>query len=346
MWRVIGQEKAITLLKRALDDGNLAHAYLFVGPAQVGKRTLALNLAQALNCLGGEPPCQQCSPCLRISRGSHADVRVISLKSGEAEKGKASVEIGIDDVREIQHAANFPPFEGNYKVFIIDGAENMSAEASNCLLKVLEEPLPQVIFLLLTSEEKRLLPTVISRCQRLELKPMPVIEVKQVLIKVYEAVPDRADLLARLSKGCLGWALEALKDSNWVKEREHVMDELISLLVGSWEERFHYATELAKLFDNERRSGEEKVEAWIAWWRDLLLIKSGCGEAVMNVDYLSVMKEISEQLTLAQIRDFAIKLEKLLWQIRQNVNIRLAVEALMLELPRIAKLRMEQECLK
>ncbi len=124
------------------------------------------------------------------------------------------------------------------------------------------------------------------------------------------------------------------------------MDELISLLVGSWEERFHYATELAKLFDNERRSGEEKVEAWIAWWRDLLLIKSGCGEAVMNVDYLSVMKEISEQLTLAQIRDFAIKLEKLLWQIRQNVNIRLAVEALMLELPRIAKLRMEQECLK
>jgi len=346
MWRVVGQEKAITLLKRALDNGSLAHAYLFVGPPQVGKGTLALNLAQVLNCVGGEPPCQQCSSCLRISRGSHADVRVISLKSGEAEKGKASVEIGIDDIREIQHAANLPPFEGRYKVFIIDGAESMSAEASNCLLKVLEEPLPQLIFLLLTSEEKRLLPTVASRCQRIELKPIPAMEVREALIKAYEVTPDKADLLARLSKGCLGWALETLKDSNWAKEREQVIEELTSLLTGSWEERFHWVADLAKLFDKERRSGERRIETWIDWWRDLMLTKSGCVEVVMNADYLLILKEIAEQLTLAQIRDFTIELEKLLQRIRQNVNPRLALEALMLEMPRVAKLRTGQECLK
>ncbi len=176
MWQVIGQEKALTLLKRSLAEDNLAHAYLLVGPSHIGKMTLAINLAQALNCFKDEPPCGQCSSCVRISRGCHADVQVLSLKSKTNEKGKSNVEIGIDDIRDVQHVANLPPFEGGHKVFIIDGAENMSAEASNCLLKILEEPPTKVVFLLLTSEEDKLLPTIVSRCQRIGLKPMPAAE--------------------------------------------------------------------------------------------------------------------------------------------------------------------------
>lgn len=346
MWQVIGQERAVTLLKRSLDNGNLSHAYLLVGPPHVGKGTLALNLAQALNCVGDEPPCGQCPSCLRISKGSHADVRMLSLKSGEGERGKGKVEISIDEIKEIQHAANLPPFEGKYKVFIVDGAENLSPEASNCLLKVLEEPPRQVIFVLLTGDEDRLLPTVISRCQRIELKPMPVIRMTEVLVSACRVAPDKAELLARLSKGCLGWALTALKDDNWVKKRDQAIEELTSLLVGGWEERFHYAAELAGLFNKERHSGEEVIEVWVTWWRDLMLIKCGCRKAVVNMDYVSTLEGMAEQLSLAQIKDFTIRLEELLWQIRQNVNPRLAVEALMLDMPKVAKLEMGQECLK
>ena len=181
MWQVIGQDKILALLKRSLKERNIAHAYLFVGPHHVGKRTLALNLAQALNCDDLEqPPCGQCRSCLRIAAGKHADVIFSGLDS--------KTEIGIDDMRELQRAANLPPYEGKSKVLIIDDAEYMSSEAANSLLKTLEEPPPSITWLLLASEERRLLPTIISRCQRLELKPVPVEQTRQILLSATKLI--------------------------------------------------------------------------------------------------------------------------------------------------------------
>lgn len=334
MWRVIGQEKALTLFKHSLAEGNLAHAYLIVGPPQVGKGTLALNLAQVLNCQGAEPPCGQCQSCLRINKGSHADVQIISLTSGESStRGKVQFEISIDQVREIQRGANLPPFEGKYKVYIFDGAENLSTEAANCLLKLLEEPPPQVVFLLLTSEERRILPTVASRCHRLELKPMAIAEVRKVLSESYGVPIDRADFLARLSRGCFGWALRALEDDSQLKERDQAIAELISVVEGGWEERFNYVAELAPRFERERRSGWKVIELWLMWWRDLILVKTGLGDAVINIDYRSTLEEWTRQFSLTQITDFVISLQETLEQIYHNVNPRLALEAMMLDMP-------------
>lgn len=334
MGRVIGQEKTLTLFKRSLAEGNLAHAYLIVGPPQVGKGTLALNLAQGLNCQGDDPPCGQCRSCLRIDKGSHADVPIISLTSGESPtKGKLQFEISINEIREIQRMANLPPFEGKYKVFIFDGAENLSAEASNCLLKLLEEPPPQIVFLLLTSEERRILPTVASRCQRLELKPMAVAEVRKVLSESYGVPPDRAEFLARLSRGCFGWALSALEDDNQLKERVQIIDELISVVEGGWEERFNCVAELATRFEKERKSGWKVIELWLMWWRDLMLVKTGLGDAVVNIDYRSTLEKWARRFSLTQIKDFAISLQETLEQIYRNVNPRLALETMMLDMP-------------
>ncbi|GAI38139.1 unnamed protein product, partial [marine sediment metagenome] len=130
MWQVIGQDKILALLGHSLKEDNVAHAYLLVGPRHVGKRTLALNLAQALNCDDPEPPCGQCHSCHRILEGKHADVTSLGLDS--------KVEIGIDDIRQLQRLANLPPYEGKCKVFIIDEAEYLSTEAANSLLKILE----------------------------------------------------------------------------------------------------------------------------------------------------------------------------------------------------------------
>ena len=149
MWSVIGQTRAVSLLQRSLERGSLAHAYLFVGPAHVGKMTLALNLAQALNCAAAEPPCGQCLSCQKIASAKHADVQIVGLnRDGDSDEPRPRAEISIDQIRQVQHSASLPPFEGRHKVFIIDGAELLSTEAANCLLKTLEEPVGKVIFLL------------------------------------------------------------------------------------------------------------------------------------------------------------------------------------------------------
>ena len=325
MWQVIGQDKILALLDRSPKEDNIAHAYLLVGPRHVGKGTLALNLAQALNCSDPKPPCGKCRSCRRILEGKHADVTFIGSDS--------KMEIGIDDVREAQRMANLPPYEGECKVFIIADAEYLSNEASNALLKILEEPPPKVVWLLLACEERRLLSTVTSRCQRLELKPMPVKQTEKILTDSYGAPLDKAKLLARLSCGCFGWALSALADNNLLKQRSQRIDRLISLSASSLEKRFTYAQELAKEFSQDRRTAAEVMEIWLGWWHDLMLAKCGCREAITNINHVKTIEAEVKQITLIQIKDFIDRLYSAIEELSRNVNSRLAFESLMLNMP-------------
>jgi DNA polymerase-3 subunit delta' len=331
MWQTIGQSKALALLEHSLVTGDLAHAYLFVGAQHIGKMTMALDLARALNCEGDKPPCSECKPCRRISNGKHSDITVIGLNStnslGEV---KQRVEIGIDDIRELQRNTSFPPYEGKCKIFIIDRAEHLSSEAANCLLKTLEEPPPRVVILLLTADELRLLPTVVSRCQRVELKPMSAEEVQRVLIESHGAENNRARLLARLSQGCLGWAITALTDDSYLTQRDQRLTEMFYLLDVGWHERFAYAAKLG----SDRKSAEEVINLWLTWWRDMMLIKCDCSQAITNVDQISVLEKWVHTLSLSQVRNFIDSLQKSLSQIALNANLRLVLEILMLEMPR------------
>jgi len=326
MWQVVGQDKILALLAHSLKEDNIAHAYLLVGPRHVGKRTLAINLAQALNCDDVKPPCGQCYSCRRILAGKHADVTSTGLDF--------KTEIGIDDMRRLQSLANLPPYEGKCKVFIIDEAEYLSIEAANSLLKILEEPPPKVVWLLLSAEESRLLPTVISRCQRLELKPMSPEQIQKILTHSYKIAPIKAKLLARLCHGCLGWALSALLDDNLLRQRSQSIDRLSSLLDADLKQRFTYAQELATLLSQDRRSAIEIMETWLIWWHDLMLIKGGCWEAITNVDYEVTLKEQAKELSLNEVKEFAANLCLTQEEISRNINARLALESLMLNLPR------------
>ena len=326
MWQVIGQDKILTLLEHSLKRGDTAHAYLLVGPHHVGKKTLALNLAQALNCDDLEPPCGQCYSCHRIAAGKHADV----ISSGLGSK----TEIGIDDMRELQRIANLAPYEGKRKVFIIEDAEYMSTEAANSLLKILEESPPRVVWLLLASEERRLLPTIISRCQRLELKPMPVEQTQQILAKRYQIDPKKANILARLSHGCLGWALSAVENKEVLEQYGLRIIKLSSLLTANLEQRFAYAQELATQFSQERRAISETMEAWIDWWRDLMLIKGNCKNNITNIDYEMTLAKQAMVLTLNEINGSLGNLRLIKEEIFRNLNPRLSFEWLMLNLPK------------
>lgn len=329
MWQTIGQERIKSFLKGGLERGKLAHAYLLVGPRYVGKGTLALDFAKALNCLGNDPPCGECLPCLRIAQGIHSDVKIISLPYDE-KTNRFKTEISIDQIREeIISSAYLPPFEGKYKVFIIDGAEFLSPEAANALLKTLEEPPPNVVFLLLAAKEEALPPTIISRCQRLELKPLSQREIAKALTERWGLSSEKAQLLSRLCQGCLGVAVREYLSP----QREERMAEIRQILSQSKGERLTLAGELASQFDKDRADMWDKLRFWQVWWRDLLLIKAGLEENIVNIDQKDLLKEQARRYSLQQIKGAIYSIERAIEELRLNANPRLVLEVLMLDLP-------------
>ncbi|MFC1967066.1 ATP-binding protein [Chloroflexota bacterium] len=331
MWQVIGQDGVVSLLRRALEKDSLGHAYLFTGPAHVGKMTLAVDLARALNCPVEERPCGECESCRKIAAGSHADVQVIGLAQDE-NNAEAKL-ISIDQIRQAQHAASLPPFEGKCRVFIIDGAELLSIEAANCLLKTLEEPGDNVVFLLLAVAESLLLDTVISRCQRLELRPASVAEVASVLNSSWAVDTERVALLARLAHGCMGWAVQAVNDTGLMERRETELNDILNAIRGNYEERFAYVARLVTAFSRNRARVYDLLGLWLDYWRDLLMVKLGLHDLITNIDRLDVIQEMAGNSSLSQVKDFIEGIQQAGAQLERNANPRLVLEVLMLDIP-------------
>ncbi len=332
-WSIQGQEHLTSALERSIHQGKLAHAYLLAGPPNVGKGTLALQMAQAVNCREDDPPCGGCDQCRRIERGVHPDVQVIA-PAQDARTSRARVEIGIDQVRDLQHAASLGPYEGKCIVFIIDGVERLSLEAANALLKTLEEPPDRVLLLLLASQEDALLPTIRSRCQRLELRPLPEESMVSVLTGEHGLSEEDARLLARLSAGRLGWALAAAKDPKVLGARQHALDTLLELIDGGLEQRFKQSQEVATQFSRNRAAARETLGLWLGWWRDLMLMKEGTSELVVNLDARDGLEERKDQFSKEQVTEVVRELVATLERLEQNASPRLALDVLMLAIPR------------
>lgn len=333
LWNILGQDHLIAALDQALSQGRLAHAYLLVGPPQTGKTTLALRLAQAVNCPEQDRPCGQCRQCQRIQRQLHPDVQVIA--PGQDERtGRPRTEISIDQVRTLERDAALKPFEGEYRVFIIEGAERMSPDAANALLKTLEEPPEHVLLLLTSAKEEGLLPTIRSRCHRLEVRPLAEDMLVRELTTEHGVAQEDARLLARISGGRLGWAMAAATQPRLLEERQQRSQALLEVVDGGLERRFQFAQELAQQFGRDRSAVREVLGFWLLWWRDLLMLKQQAAEMVVNLDWLPVLEERAPGLQASQIIAVIRQVEATLERLEQNANPRLALEVLMLSLPR------------
>jgi DNA polymerase-3 subunit delta' len=334
MWQVYGQDHLLRQIEPSLAQSRLSHAYLLTGPPHVGKMTLALNLAQAVNCLQGpDIPCGSCAQCSRIAKHLHADVRVVSVpESGEESRGSRTV-IGIDDIKEVLRSVHLNPFEGSTSVIILDGGESMSTQAANALLKTLEEPPDNVMLLLLASDEEAVLPTIRSRCQMFALLPLSKEAMIERLTSDRQVTPEDAERLYRFSRGCLGWAIRALDDFQVMEQRLADTERMQEALDSGLETRFAYANEIASLFGSNREAARDLLALWLRWWRDLLLIKEGAQEYLHNIDQTDALRTQAAGLSTPQIVDFIRRLMGTMTALDENASARLALEVLMLNLP-------------
>jgi DNA polymerase-3 subunit delta' len=326
-WPVVGHEWATELLAQTLRSGRLSHAYLFLGPDQVGKSTVAKAFARALVCERGDgAPCGEadpCRPCRRTAEGRYPDVQVIA-----AEKNW----IQIEQVRNLQADAAIAPLEGKRKVFLIPEIERATPPAANALLKTLEEPPSRVVLLLTSNRRDMVLPTILSRCQIIGLRTLPIAQVQDALQTRWGVADDQAALLARLSGGRLGWGVSAATDPQVWQTRAKYLDDLLVLTGEGHIKRLAYAETLSRPGEGV----ETALGLWATWWRDLLLVQQGQPDALLNLDRKAQLIQQADLYRSEQVQGALADLVLTLHRVRANVNARLALDVLLLRMPRPA----------
>ncbi len=317
---VIGHDWAVALLQRQVAAGRVAQSILLSGPPQVGKATLGRYLAQYLNCQAENKPCGQCGACRKTGQGHHPDVRLLD----------GTDPLKIDDIRTLQRDLSLSPYEGYYRVVLLANFERATTAAANALLKTLEEPAAQVVLILTAIDPGGLLPTIVSRCQVVALRPLPRQQVAEALQSRWSASPAQAELLAHLSGGRLGWAIEALRDETILERRQAGLDDLFELLGMNRAERLAYAQQVGR----EPAAIKETLSLWLTVWRDLLLLRSGSRSHILNVDRQTTLEALVSRGSVGQAKAVVERLRTALLNFDHNVNTRLNLELVLLKLPK------------
>jgi DNA polymerase-3 subunit delta' len=360
MWdRIIDQERVTETLRRALSKERVAHAYLFHGPDGVGKRAVALEMARALQCTEqADAACGDCRACQKTRRMVHPDVHVLfpypkgtdesdvaeriqrlgddpyaavdfvrrpSL-SDPSETSNKQVMYHIDRIHDdLLRPMSFRPAEGQFKVAIVTDAETMNETAANAFLKLLEEPPPQTVFLLTTGRPEQLLPTIVSRCQRLRFDPL-LPEAIEGALREREGMDDGAGLLARMADGSYSRALELARNDDLMTSRTLVLEFFRAAYTQKVDTLSQHIDEIAN-------QGRERVKSvlrlMLRWVRDLMLYREQGEEAeLVNVDQAEAIARFTQNLPEADLDAMVRLVEDALALTERNVRVSLVLTAL------------------
>ena len=317
---VMGHERPINLLQRAIAQDKVVHSYLFLGNEGIGKSLVALQFAKALNCLEGENQpdgCDRCLSCKKIDHHLHPDVSLIEPE-GQTLK--------VDQVREMQRALAYRPYEGRRRVFILTAADRMAPNMSNTLLKTLEEPPLHTMIILLANSPKWVLPTILSRCQSIRFNPLPSHLVSDWLAKEKGLEEKEAHLLASLSEGSPGKALEIKEEITGIPRKELLMGWM-GLKSLSIEEQEGWVESLP----SQRENLHLILEMAKTLLRDLIVVKTlKDGSRLIHSDLTEEIEQIAGEWDLFSLLRRMEILHQTSQAIKGNANTRLSLEAMMI----------------
>jgi len=325
-WNLVGHEWAVDMLKKHVVNGTTRHAYLFAGAPGLGRRSLALRFAQALNCqtlVDKGIPCGTCRDCKQIEAMQHPDLNVVQADS---EGGT----LKVDQIRETRRTLTFKPYQSKYRVAIFLRFQEANENAANALLKTLEEAPSYAVLILTANNPEQLLPTIVSRCEVLRLRPLKIEEVKQDLEKK-GIERDRANLIAHISGGRPGYARQLIESESLLEEREERLNDMQSLIAASRVEKFAYANKLAR----DKESMRQAILIWLSYWRDVMLRTVQARTPLVNVDRNVEIEDLAGRLNLSAARGVVSGLEDALEKMERNVNSRLLAEVMLLDLPKM-----------
>ncbi len=310
---LIGHQRIIKHLSQSIKSGRLAHAYLFAGPAHLGKKTVAFNFISQL--VGVNP-----------EKGIYPDILIIEPKLVGRQGVKKEAAIAISQIKKLQRQVSLYPYRLAYKIILIDQAEKMTLQAANCLLKTLEEPVGRTVIILISSRPWQVLPTISSRCQLLNFLPASGKQIKQAVENLGIKLPGQTELdkLIRLANGRPGIVLEYLNNPALFREQEAAVKQLEDLLKADLNFRY----ELAEKMSKDILSAQSVLSQWMFWFRDLLLAKLDCREIVVNQSVFSHLG----LYPIGRIKEIIEAINRTTNLLRNpSLNARLALEALMLE---------------
>ena len=328
------QDAAVRALRSSIARSSVSHAYLFAGPRNCGKTTTALAFASALNCADPTTEgdaCGLCMSCLRIQAGNDADVQSIS-----PEKDQTT----IDQMREMIRSLNYAPLSGKYRVFIIEQADTLNPSSENCILKILEEPPPYAVLILLSSNPNSLLPTIRSRCRVVRFSRASSSQIEDILANISSLSDEERRVIAACSQGLVGKAMSAASDPDFMEERHAILQALKAWAGGPPVMGLRTAETIRKLAEPRKNDADERtrirrltemLDYVLTWYSDLLSLKIG-GAQQVNVDYADDLADEVGRYSAGRLRRAIRSIMDTRRYLEGNITPQLALENLFFDL--------------
>lgn len=320
---ILGHDRIKEHLQRVAGTGKVSHAYILNGETGMGRKSLARAFALVLLCeTGGGEACMECHSCRQVLSNNHPDLIYVTHKKSSG--------IGVDDVREqINDTIRIMPYSGRYKIYIVDEAEKMTVQAQNALLKTIEEPPSYAVLMLLTTSQEAFLPTILSRCVQLKLKPLKDSLVHEYLTDTMKVQEPEAEMYTAFARGNLGKAISIASSEEFQK----MVQEVLNLLKNV------RSMDISELLDQIRQMKEEKMDMGECldfiqmWYRDILLYKTiQDRELLIFKEEETSIREISSRCTYDGLERIVNSVSETRKRLDSNVNMELAMELLLLSM--------------
>lgn len=328
-WQILGHEAQIEYLKSNISQGDIAHAYLFTGEEQIGKKKVAVSFVKALLCKSDLKFCDKCASCTQVEKGIHPDVFILS----------GNEPIKIEEVRKLISTLNLKPFNSFYKIAVIDNAERLTLEAANALLKTLEEPPGQAVLILITRDSSILLKTIVSRLRIIKFFKLSN-EIIEKILDSQNIAQNKKNLVLKVASGKPGRIFDLLSNPEEIEKLEHWFEEFLLLLNQDKATSLNYSFKLTKIYESEPEKVIKILNFWIIILRDLINFK-------VTANYKSFIKdhfktEILEELDIYTVVDIINNInsaKEIISNPNSGFNIRLIIDLIVLKIGRLKVFR-------